>query len=321
MLDPAHWHRLHGLTLSPRMLMGGVAAGKHAAARVGAGGGEFHDYRPYVPGDDITQLDWKAFGRSDRYYLRRHRHETDLTLHVLVDASASMDFAGLDARGRPVQGERTPTKRRYALDLAMALAFIAVRQGDRVGAGMYDARLRTYFPPGGTWPHLRRLRDTLAGLAVATTPPDAAAEPGGVADPAAALHALERHANGRGDRGLSGRGLGRSLVVMASDFLDEPGPFFAGVDRLRFAGAQIIAVTVLTPTELDPGHVVARLRLRDPEAARMVDADVSRVAERYRRRLGEHLEHFRRGCLARGIGHHLLRTDEAVPIALRRVLA
>lgn len=297
MLDPARWDELRGLTLSARTLVEGALPGHHAAVRTGVGG-DFHDYRPYVPGDDPARIDWKVFGRSDRLYVRRHRRESELTAHLLVDASASMDFAGLGRDARPISGDQTPTKLRYALDLAMALALICVRQGDRAGAAAFDATSHHEVAPAATWPHLHHMARVLGDVAAA----------GNEANPAAALHALAQ------------RSRGRALAVVISDFLDEPARFFAGADRWRDAGGELVALGVLTPTELGIDHLDRPLRLIEPETRRAVSTHGARVGEGYRRRLHAHFDHLRGGCAARGVRHHLIRTDEPVPAVLRRLL-
>ena len=325
MLDPSQWDHLEGLTLSPRVLMQGDKPGPHAAVRIGSGS-EFHDYRPYVSGDDVTQLDWKAFGRSDRYYLRRHQGETDLTVHMVVDASESMNFAGLSARNRNIEVEHSPTKLRYALDLAVALAFVAVRQGDLASAVVYDTSVRVQVPAGRTWQHLHLLRhrlgsvlpspgtdSTIAPAARSSSPPRKDWQNAAI-DAAGALRAL-----GSLTRSM-GRNRSRAIIVAIGDFLDEPTGFFEEADRLRHTGADIIALNVLTRSELHLDDLAGPLRLIDPETRRSVGVPGASVLNSYRQRLRRHLDELRSGCRARKIGHYLLRTDEPVPRALRRLL-
>ena len=88
---------LDGLYFAAKQLVDGLYTGRHASPLRGSGI-EFHDYRPYTPGDALRSIDWKRYGRTDRYYLKRYRRETDLNLHVMVDGSASMDFASLGSK-------------------------------------------------------------------------------------------------------------------------------------------------------------------------------------------------------------------------------
>ena len=147
---------LDGLYFAAKQLVDGLYTGRHASPLRGSGI-EFHDYRPYIPGDDLRNIDWKRYGRTDRYYLKRYRRETDLNLHIMVDGSASMDFAGLNSKPQ----DKLPTKYAIAQQLAAALTTLAIRQGDRAALGVFDKQLRCLHPPTGS---LRQLQVMLADL-------------------------------------------------------------------------------------------------------------------------------------------------------------
>jgi len=305
-IDARQWSHLSGLMLTARRLVDGLYAGGHASRRFGSGL-EFHDYRPYVPGDDPAAVDWKLFGRTDRYYLKRYQRYTDLHLYLFVDASASMHFAGLDRRGRPlenkVSGGKTVsdtvlTKFAYAQRLAAALAFLAVRQGDRVGLGVFAGDLRHHLPIAGSWPHLMRLVRTLER-----------ARPAGAADVGKAIAAAHAQLPRRG------------LVVLLSDLLDEPAGLFDGLNRLRHAHFDVTALQILTPQERDLAALGSpRMQLVDPETRHVVATDVRAVQRRYAQLLGEHLDAVRRGCLARRVEHVPVSTDRPMLDVLRGYL-
>lgn len=334
---------LEGLVFSARSVVDGLYAGGHVSARHG-GGVEFQDYRAYSPGDDLRGIDWKVFGRTDRYYLKRYRHETDLNLHVALDCSASMGFAALDPRGA-----RTITKFEVARQVAAALLMLVVGQGDRAGLALLGAGARDRIAPAGGGAHLRRL---MAGLDQAHT--DAAARgtratPNNV--PGASLPGdrpgPSHHPTNNGNRIASGLGqlqaslTRRGVVVVISDLLDEPDVVFAAIDRLRFAGSEVVAVQVLARDEVDlgisagPGDGApsrkmaaktpfargAALRLIDPETQHSVSAQTGRVASAYRQLMGEHQATLERGLAARGCDYLRVMTDRPIPEALRAYLA
>ncbi|XAM00726.1 DUF58 domain-containing protein [Phycisphaeraceae bacterium D3-23] len=228
---------LDGLMLAARQLVDGLYAGRHASPTRGTGA-EFHDYRPYTPGDDLRAIDWKLYGRTDRYYLKRFRQETDLNLHLAVDGSASMAFAALD----PKRGKQPlPTKLDTAKRLAAALALLAVRQGDRAGLCVFDTQLRCHHPASGS---MRQLQTMTADLEQ-TTPAK------GPADLGASLQQL-------------GATLGRrGVVAVVSDLLDEPDGLLRSIDRLRHAGSEVVVFQVLTPDELDLGGAGERAAAHD----------------------------------------------------------
>jgi uncharacterized protein (DUF58 family) len=293
--DVAH---LRGLVFTARRLVDGLYAGRHGSPRTGQGS-DFHDYRAYCPGDDTSSVDWKLFGRTNRYYVRRHRHLSDLQVYLMVDCPASMDFAGLDGRGAPLQSPDTPTKLSYAKTLAAAIAYLTVRQGDRVGVGLFTDKLDHHLPPGGTPAHLERLC-----VALEQAPPGP-----GQGDVNHALRQAHRLTRRRG------------LYVLVSDLLDEPGPLFDGLGLLRHDGSEVIVLQVLTPTELDlPALGGQRLRLIDAETHRSVTADVPTARRQYAQAVSEHLAILRRGCASQGVDYNLATTDTPATRSLRRYL-
>ncbi|MEM9416065.1 MAG: DUF58 domain-containing protein [Planctomycetota bacterium] len=288
---------LDGLMLAARQLVDGLYAGRHASPTRGSGA-EFHDYRPYTAGDDLRAIDWKLYGRTDRYYLKRFRKETDLNLHLAVDGSASMAFAALDPKRSP---SHRPSKLDTAKRLAAALALLAVRQGDRAGLSVFDAELRCHHPASGS---LRQLQTMTADLE------------------------QTRPAQGPADLGASLQQLGsalrrRGVVAVISDLLDEPEGLLRSIDRLRHAGSEVIVFQTLTPDEIDLGGASAQAyRMTDPErdASASVQARPPQVARRYAQLIEQHLQHLRRALAARDIDYTLVRTDRPLEATLRRYL-
>lgn len=278
-----------------RRLVDGLYAGHHASTRHGPGL-EFHDYRPYCPGDDPSKIDWKLFGRTDRYYLRRHRQHTDQQVYLLLDATASMDFASPQ---KPHAPHAPVTKLAYAQTLAAAIAFLTIRQGDRVGLGTYADKLLQHLPPAGTWSHLQDLCQTLQRTQAVTTTPNA------------------RAAVKQAHRLLSRR----ALVVLISDLIDEPAPLFDALSLLRHDRFEVIVFQVLTTHELDPTHWGDHpLQLTDPETNQSVTTHPRETRDRYTQHLSQHISAVHRACAARSIDHNLVTTDQPIPAVLQRYL-
>lgn len=298
MPDPPATHDpiagLDGLYFAARRLVDGLYTGRHPSPLRGAGI-EFHDYRPYTPGDDLRTIDWKLFGRTDRYYLKRYRRETDLNLHLAVDGSASMGFASLNAKPQAA----LMTKFAIAQQLAAALATLAVRQGDRAGLGIFDQSLRCLHPATGS---LRQLRPMIAELE--------RAEPAeGQADLPASLTQLSHTLGAR-----------KASIVVISDLLDEPAGVLDVFDRLRFAGHEVVVFQVLTPDELSLPTQPRGLRLRDPEHGPAVNTQPAAIADNYRKLIQQHNDTLARSLRARGIDHTLVRTDQSLLGVLRGYL-
>jgi len=289
---------LDGLYVAAKQLVDGLYTGRHASPLRGSGI-EFHDYRPYTPGDDLRDIDWKRYGRTDRYYLKRYRRETDLNLHLMVDGSASMDFSQVGAKPQAA----LPTKFAVAQRLAAALATLAIRHGDRAAMGVFDQRLRCLHPPTGS---LRQLQVMLADLEQA--------EPvRGQADLAGSLeqlsHTLRNH---------------KAAIAVVTDLLDAVEPMMDVFDRLRFAGHEVLVFQVLTPDELALPTDSRGLRMIDPEAppgsSPAVNTRPQQVAASYHELIQSHLSTLRRSLQARGMDYTLVNTSEPLLGVLRRYL-
>ena len=298
-LNPDDWSKLGGLYFAARRVADGLHAGSHPSARRGPGL-DFHDYRPYCPGDDPGRIDWKLFGRTDRYYLRRYHQLTDLPTHVMVDRTASMGFAGLSTTAHASRSTKHPTKFHYAKLLAATIAFLAVRHGDQIALSLFTDQLTAHVPAGSTPAHLRRVCTTLERAPVA----DHGGDLGSAI--ASAVTATQR----------------RGLFIIISDLLDDPDPFFDGLNRLRHLHFDVIVFQVLTRDELSlTRHDQASLRLIDPETNASVSTRLPTVRDRYAQLISQHLATLQRGCVARGVDYQLVTPDQPIPTALRLHLA
>lgn len=292
MIDVSDWSRLGGLLLTARRLVNGLYAGEHGSFQRGRGL-EFHEYRPYCPGDDVASIDWKLFGRTDRHYVRRHQQYTNLQVYLLIDCTGSMAFAGA-TNDHPL-----PTKLGYAKTLAAAMAYVTIRQGDRVGLGLFRDKIVQHVHPGGTWQHLQALCWALERTDSLPATSDAGA---------GLQHAAK----------LLGR---KGLIVLISDLLDEPGPVLDGVGLARHRGFDVSVFQILTPVELEPALLGdGSFELIDPEGGMSVSADTSEIERGYTAALSQHLNALRSGCTVRGADYELVKTDQPAVEALRRYL-
>ena len=142
LLDPDALAKIHRLELIARGVVEGFVSGRHKSPYKGFSA-EFAEHREYVPGDNIRDLDWRVFGRTDRYYIKQYIEETNLRSLILLDGSGSMGYAGrLAARHR---GEAL-SKFRYGQYLAASLAHLMINQQDAVGLATFDSRIRRYIP-------------------------------------------------------------------------------------------------------------------------------------------------------------------------------
>lgn len=303
------------LSLLPlaRSLAAGVRHGRRRSIARG-GSAEFYDYRAYSPGDSLRHLDWRLLGRTDRAYLRRYQHECRISLILVVDASASMDFAGIDeeaGRRQKARGMSRPTKLRRACELAAALAYLAVKGGDEVGLviadGMHAAMIKPAAGRSALHHVIRALENAASHVRRASAPPR---KPNALAQGLLA------------SRSVASRG---SVLVALSDALDEAGPVLDAVSRLRFAPAGVgprcdaALVQILSDDELTP-PLSAPARLVDVERRLAINASAEDVGGEYARAIRAHIASLRRGFMA-ARGRFVLHALSSTPLdALRDLL-
>jgi len=268
------------LELAARRTVQGLYAGRHGSPYAGPAV-EFHDHRPYLPGDDLRSVDWKAFARSDHLLIRRHREERDLPLVLVLDTSASMDYRG---------GETGPTKREWALLAAAALALLAFDQGDRVRMAYGASSLDGLGPERGGAAGLAPLLTELGGLRWS-----------GAGDLPRLLGTL------------GGQLRRRALVIVLSDLLGDVHAFSRALGALAARGHDLAAVQVLDPSELSLPEAWGRSRLSDPEnVAPAVDCDSAAAKTTYDAAMRVHLAACRRAAAASRADH--LLADTARPV-------
>ena len=225
-LDPTALARFGRLELIARLVVEGVMAGLHKSPFKGFSV-EFAEHRQYGPGDEIRHIDWRAFGKTDRYYVKEYEEETNLKAYLVVDSSGSMGYAG-----------RTVAKFEYARRLAAALAYLAISQRDAVGLITFDAALRTMIPPRSAPSHFSVVCQALERT-----------QPGGETPLSGILHALAERIRRRG------------LVIVVSDGFDQVDALCSALQHLRHRHHEVLFFHTLAPEEEEfPFHRAARFR-------------------------------------------------------------
>ncbi len=255
---------------------------------------EFDDYRSYVPGDDLRHIDWNVFARVDKFFIKIFREDEDLALHLVVDASPSMDA-----------GE--PSKLVFAQRLALALAYIGLVNQNRVVVSLIGAPGRAPVQRLNPLRGRRNVERVARFLLDKSRPPEEAERETGAGDSFnRALRAVAHSRSGRG------------VMVVISDFLVR-ADLREGLNFLACGGGyETTCLQVLAPTELDParagaGAIVGDLRLIDVETGDGAEVTISAaMLKRYRQRLERHVETLRLSCAARGMNHLLLRSDAEI---------
>ncbi len=304
LLDPALAAQLQALDVRSRRMLAGKLQGERRSKRRGRSV-EFDDYRPYAPGDDLRHIDWNVFARMDRFFIKIFQEEEDLSVHVIIDASASM-LAG------------TPAKLLCACRLGAALSAVALVNNNRLCLSAIGLS-PDEFPLGVHRLEPMRGRTNLARalsmLAQVCARPEPTAGAGKGPDPADLFQ--------QGLRAIAQSRAGKGVAVLVSDLL-LPGQGYApGLRYLaQSAGYDALCVQLLAPGELDPARELAGtgagaramltgdVRLTDIETARHADVTVTTdVFKAYRRAAQSYVQEAERFCDARGIRHALLASD------------
>jgi uncharacterized protein (DUF58 family) len=285
-LDPAIIARLGTMELKARTVVEGFLAGLHRSPYRGFSV-EFAEYRQYLPGDDLSTLDWKIYARTDRHYVKKFEEETNLECHVLLDVSASMAY----------RGAAPMTKLEYGSVLAASLAFLMHRQRDATGLIAFDERIAFRLPAGSRAGHLHAL-----------------------------LLALERMRPGtRSDVGRPLQQLAealtkRSMVVLISDLLDDPEPAIKGLRHLKVRGTDVIVFQVLDPNELTFPFRGAS-KFKDLESDQEILVEPSAIRTAYLRELAGLTLRFDRELRGAGIDYVQLDTSQPLDFGLLAYLA
>ncbi|HWP35872.1 MAG TPA: DUF58 domain-containing protein [Thermodesulfobacteriota bacterium] len=295
--------RLGNLQFRAREVVDGVISGLHRSPYRGFSV-EFSEHREYAPGDDLRHLDWKAYGKFDRYFIKEYEEETNLRAYLLLDASASMAY-GLPAPGLPPPPRGAPPalpKFEYAALLAAALATLLLRQQDAVGLLPLGGEGARGVPPRSRGSQLQALVAALEQLVPAGRPGLAARLP-------ELLPRLRR----------------RSLVLVISDLLpsgpDDEASFLSTIRAVRHRKNEVVVFHVLHPAELDfPFEEMATFEDPEDPAGRVV-ADPRAVRDAYRAAVEGAVARYRRECLAHGIDYLLCRTDAPLERVLVPFLA
>lgn len=286
LFDPASLAALGHIEIVARWIVDGFITGLHRSPRRGFSV-EFAEHREYVPGDDLRYVDWKVFGKTDRYYLKQYEEETNFACYFLIDTSESMQYQSEQA---------AVSKLEYAKYISAALAYLVIRQQDAAGLATFDREVSTFLRASSQPTHLKQL-----------------------------FHLMEQSpAKGETAMGpifhdLAERIRKRGLVLILSDLFDDVDSLLKGLKHFKHRRHDVSVMHIIDPAEQD-------FPFQDPTLFKGLEGLPEQMAEpralrqAYQREFEEFLTHTQRGCRDLSMDYILLRTDMSLDVALTSFL-
>jgi len=282
--DPKVLAGVKTLYLKSRFVVDGMMVGIHSSRAKGLSS-EFEEHRGYAQGDETRHIDWKAYAKFDRYFIKEYRETTNLRAYLVMDCSASMRYAsdGL-------------SKFDYGSVLAAALASLMLKQQDSVGVITFSDKIEQMIPPKAARDHLFTILKALEDT-----------RPQGATSTASVLQDLAASLKRRG------------LIILISDLLDEPQEVAKGLKQLRARGSEVIVFHLMDREELEFPFKEPCL-FQDMEADLRLLADPQAIRPAYLRALRSLMDRYRQACVSHQIDYSLFDTSVGLDQALVRYL-
>ncbi|MFQ5484322.1 MAG: DUF58 domain-containing protein [Desulfobacterales bacterium] len=283
-LNPEVVSKLSSMDLRARLVVEGFITGLHKSPYHGFSV-EFAEHRQYMPGDEIKHVDWKVYGKTDRFYVKQFEEETNLKSYILMDASASMGYSSNNLN-----------KLEYASYLAGALTYLMIRQRDAVGLLTFDEKIRRYLPPRSVTTYLHQILKELD-----------ATKSSSKTNISAALHQMAERIKRRG------------LIILLSDLFDEPQKVISGLKHFRHRKHEIIVFHVLDPMELTFEFKQDAV-FKDVETGEEINTQPWHIRREYQEQVKQFVENYKKVCRENQIDYVTLSTEEPYDRALIKYL-
>ena len=283
-LTPDIISRLNNLSLKARFVVEGFIVGLHKSPYHGFSV-EFSEHRAYGAGDEIRHVDWKLWGKTDRFFIKQFEEETNLKSYLLVDQSLSMTYKS-----------KNMTKLEYAQILAASLGYLMLKQQDAVGLTLFDDRIRVNIPARSKRSHLNIILSKMQNI---NAGPETTIAP--------VLHKTAEAIKKRG------------LIILISDLFDDPDKVLSGLQHFRYKGHEVIVFHVLDPQELTLDFT-QRTRFRDMESGEEIVTDPWHIQSDYQKSMEQFCDYIKSNCRQKNIDYVQLSTDLPLDMALSEYL-
>ena len=283
-LHPETVAKLDNMALRARLVVEGYIIGQHKSPYHGFSV-EFAEHRAYGPGDEIRHVDWKLYGKTDRYYVKQYEEETNLKVYILLDISRSMKYTS-----------KTVSKLDYASYLSAALSYLMLNQRDGTGLILFDEKIQTFIPPRSTSSHLNTILKHLEKPKL-----------GSDTEIGTVLHEMAERIKKRG------------LIILISDLMDDQESVLSGLKHFRHNKQEVILFHILDRKELD-FDFNARTRFKDMESGSLLTTEPWQIKSSYKKRIQLLQDEYKKQCRKQLIDYVPLFTDQSLDIALNSYL-
>lgn len=283
-LHPEVAAKLGNMSLRARLVVEGYIIGLHKSPYHGFSV-EFAEHRAYGPGDEIRHIDWKLYGKTDRYYVKQYEEETNLRSYLIMDISKSMTYRS-----------KNISKLEYASYLTAALSYLMLNQKDGIGLILFDKKIQSFIPPRSTSSHLNTIFSQLDQIS-----------PGEDTQLGNVLHEMADRIKKRG------------LVILISDLFDDFDAIIGGLKHFRYNKQEVIVFHILDRQELN-FNFNTRTRFKDMETGELVTTEPWQIRNSYKDLILEFQDKYRKQCRKRLIDYIPLFTDHDLDIALSQYL-
>lgn len=273
-LDPAIVSKLNSLELKAKSIVEGFMVGLHKSPYHGFSA-EFSEHRAYMQGDPIKNIDWKVYGKSDKYYVKQYEEETNLISHIILDSSSSMGFSG----------EGDVSKLEYGKMLSASLAYLMLKQQDAVGLATFSDKPENYLSPKSFKTHVNNVLRTLDNSVAK-----------GETRTSDCLNELAEKIKKRG------------IVILISDFFDDPDKVIKSLKMFRYKKNEVIVFQILDPVEKDFSFS-DEVKFVDLETNEKITTHPFQIQQSYKKVFSEYLQKLESACLSNQIEYNLITTD------------
>ena len=272
------------LQLRSKFIVEGFMTGLHKSPFHGFSV-EFSEHRAYTIGDEIKNIDWKLWSKTDKYYVKRFEEETNLLCHIFLDASKSMSFTS-----------NSNTKFEYAKTLAACLSYLMINQRDSVGLHVFDSKIRQIINPKCTQSHLNTILSVMNNLV-----------PQNKTKISSILNYASEKINKKG------------LVIIISDLFDLKEDIITSLKNLRYNNQEVILFHILDEKEINLNYN-EQVMFEDLENSNIITTEPWQIKDNYKKEMMNLIKYFKNECLGLNINYNLFKTSEPIETGLRHFL-